>query len=1034
MLAKQTIRLIRALDTRKGRRREGLFVAEGPKLVGELLGHFQCVRILATDYWQPPCANLPLEHVTDDELARASLLQTPQQVLAIMRIPDYNVDPVAAMGRGLCLALDGVQDPGNLGTIVRVADWFGIEDIWCSQQTADVWNPKAVQASMGGLSRVRVHYIKLYNTLAALPANVPIYGTSLTGESFWQTELTSHGVIVMGNEGNGVTPEVDSLCSRRLLIPSYPSERPTTESLNVGMATGIVLAEFRRRVMGVGQKLFSFFMVALVAAATILSGCSPTRFLEEDEWLLSDISIKADSSAISTSPLQGYIRQHPNAKWFSLAKVPMGVYCLSGRDGTKPFNRFIRRIGEAPVVYDSVQAERTRSDIEAAVQNLGYLNARVEVDEQRHHRRVSLKYRIHPEQRFTVANLSHSIDDPALDSLYEYEMANSSLYEGMPFDINLLDKECTRISAHFQNNGYFRFNKSFIRFDADTVKGNHTVDLRMHIPLYQATANDSLRPHQCYTLGRVNFLSDVDMVDVDLFRNYYEGADLNPEITELDLYPFKFYQLGRLHLLPSFLVRKSEIMPGRIYREADVQQTYNNLSSLSSVLAANVSLEPSPEAPDTLDAYISLLMAKRHSLSAELEGTNSAGDFGAALVLGYQNRNLFRRSAMLSVELRGAFEAIKGLEGYADQNYIEYSAEATLNFPEFKFPLLSRRFRRYVRAQSMATLMYDSQDRPEFHRRVLTAGWRYRWNRYDKNHVHRFDLIDLDYVFMPWISETFKTEYLSDNGSRNAILRYNYENLFIMRWGYSYQFTSVPAGSQGGVYGRNAWTMRLGIETAGNLLYGLSHLLDGQHSDSKDAYTLFNIAYAEYVKFDFDFAKSFRVDDRNSFAMHVGFGIAFPYGNSTVLPYEKRYFSGGANSVRGWSIRGLGPGSFAGSDGRVDFIRQTGDMKMDASVEWRSHLFWKIDGAFFVDAGNVWTLRDYPEQPGGQFRFDKFWRQIAVAYGLGLRLNFGYFILRLDGGMKAVNPAYESGRLRYPLINPRFGRDFQLHFAVGLPF
>ena len=153
-----------------------------------------------------------------------------------------------------------------------------------------------------------------------------------------------------------------------------------------------------------------------------------------------------------------------------------------------------------------------------------------------------------------------------------------------------------------------------------------------------------------------------------------------------------------------------------------------------------------------------------------------------------------------------------------------------------------------------------------------------------------------------------------------------------------------------------------------------------------------------------------------------------------MLPYEKRYFSGGANSVRGWSVRGLGPGGFSGSDGKVDFIRQTGDLKLDLSAEYRTHLFWKIDGAVFVDAGNIWTLRDYEEQPGGQFRWDTFWKQIAVAYGLGIRLNFGYFILRLDGGMKAVNPAYESGREHFPIIYPNFKRDFQLHFAVGLPY
>lgn len=250
MLSKSVLRLVRSLDSRKGRRQEGLFVAEGPRLVGELLDHFYCHHLFATPDWLAAEASrlihTPSTEVSPAELSRLSLLQTPQQVLALMRIPE-DCPPIASQLTGLHLALDGVQDPGNLGTIIRVADWFGIEHIWCSMNTADVWNPKVVQATMGGLSRVRVHYIDLVPFLASLPDDFPVFGTSLSGQSFWDEPLSPQGVIVMGNEGNGVSREVDALCSRRLLIPNYPANRATTESLNVAMATGIVLAEFRRR-------------------------------------------------------------------------------------------------------------------------------------------------------------------------------------------------------------------------------------------------------------------------------------------------------------------------------------------------------------------------------------------------------------------------------------------------------------------------------------------------------------------------------------------------------------------------------------------------------------------------------------------------------------------------------------------------------------------------------------------------------------------------------------------------------------------
>ena len=483
-------------------------------------------------------------------------------------------------------------------------------------------------------------------------------------------------------------------------------------------------------------------------------------------------------------------------------------------------------------------------------------------------------------------------------------------------------------------------------------------------------------------------------------------------------------------LRESFLRSKTELNPGSLFRESDAQTTYNNISSLTAVLGTNIAFTP---VADTLNATVNIVMARRYTISSELEGTNSAGDFGAALSLGYQNRNLFRRSASLGLTLRGAYEAIHGLEGYNEDNYMEYSTEAELNFSEFIAPFLGRKFRHSLRAQSIASLMFDSQDRPEFHRRVLTAAWRYRLSSRSSRVQHRIDMVDLDYVFMPWISETFRREYLDDVGSRNAILRYNYENLFIMRWGYNYRLTNLSPTAQY-TYGRNAYSLRFGVETAGNLLRGLSQMFQAQYSKQLDAYTLFNIAYAQYAKFDIDFAKSFIVDSRNSAAIHFAFGMAVPYGNSSILPYEKRYFSGGANSVRGWAVRGLGPGSFSGTDGHIDFIHQTGDMRLDASAEWRSHLFWKLDGALFVDAGNVWTLRNYEEQPGGQFRFDKFWKQVAVAYGFGFRFNFGYFIVRLDAGMKAINPAFESGHRHYPVAYPDLRRDFHLHFAVGLPY
>lgn len=248
-LSKNRIKYIHSLELKKNRDAAGVFLAEGPKVVSELLGHFPCQLLAATSGWQPPCTGMQAEEsveVTTEELTRASLLRTPQQVLAIFR-KRKDIDNKTEIFRSLCLALDGVQDPGNLGTIIRLADWFGIRHIFCSPDTADVYSPKAVQATMGSLARVHVHVADLPSLIRDLPEGTPIYGTFLDGENMYEKTLNNNGLLIMGNEGRGIRDEVRELVNQRLFIPAYPEERGASESLNVGVATAIVCAEFRRQ-------------------------------------------------------------------------------------------------------------------------------------------------------------------------------------------------------------------------------------------------------------------------------------------------------------------------------------------------------------------------------------------------------------------------------------------------------------------------------------------------------------------------------------------------------------------------------------------------------------------------------------------------------------------------------------------------------------------------------------------------------------------------------------------------------------------
>ena len=248
-ISKNKIKFIRSLEQKKVRREERVFMAEGPKLTADLLGHFRCRYLAATDDWLASHNTIEADEIdtaTIDEIARASLLKTPQDVIAIFDQREEKTE-ITVIEKQLCLALDDVQDPGNLGTIIRIADWFGIEHIFCSTNTVDVYSPKVVQATMGALSRVHLHYVSLTELIGKLNKNVPIYGTLLDGTNIYTQELSTTGLIVMGNEGNGITAEVRQLINRKLYIPNYPEGRDTSESLNVAIATAVTCAEFRRR-------------------------------------------------------------------------------------------------------------------------------------------------------------------------------------------------------------------------------------------------------------------------------------------------------------------------------------------------------------------------------------------------------------------------------------------------------------------------------------------------------------------------------------------------------------------------------------------------------------------------------------------------------------------------------------------------------------------------------------------------------------------------------------------------------------------
>ena len=739
-------------------------------------------------------------------------------------------------------------------------------------------------------------------------------------------------------------------------------------------------------------RFMSYKWIYILSFSLLLIGCSSTKFIPNGQYLLEDVKIESADKDLDASTLQAYIRQKGNSKWFSLFKIPMATYSLAGRDSTKWLNRTLKHIGEQPVIFDSLQAQLSKKDLTTAMQNMGYMHARTEMNVKHRGHKVNVVYRLIPGEPYRISMVNYDIQDSLIKKLlYIYKGRDAfkpSLKTGSRFTVDVLNEERRNLTTFLLNHGYYKFHKDFIQYSADSARNSHDINITLKLLPYRTANHSTDTLHPCYSIDTIR---------------YHSGDDDE-----------------RLHLKKSVLKNATMIDVHAPYSADGLQQTYNKFARFQAVRYTNISFR---EHPDTtlLDCDIQISTNKPNSISFQPEGTNTAGDLGAAASLTWENRNLFHGSELFSVTVRGAYEAITGLEGYQNQNYVEYGLESKLKFPRFLAPFLSSTFKHRSLATSELSLSYNLQNRPEFHRRVFSAAWRYHWAE-PRHHIsYRVDLLDLNYIYMPWISATFKHDYLDNASNRNAILRYNYEDLFIMKSGAGLTYND----------GVNA--VRANIEASGNILNGLSKAFRFKQN-AIGQYTLFNIAYAQYAKFDIDYTHLFLFDSRNTLAAHAEFGIAWPYGNSSVLPFEKRYFSGGANTVRGWGVRELGPGKYRGTDGRIDFINHTGDVKLTLNLEYRTYLFWKLNGAAFIDAGNIWTLRNYAEQPGGQFKMNTFYKQIAVAYGLGLRLNFDYFILRFDAGMKAINPAYRNKEEHFALIHPNFGRDLAFHFAVGFPF
>ena len=762
--------------------------------------------------------------------------------------------------------------------------------------------------------------------------------------------------------------------------------------------------------------------ILVLLAAVALWGCSSTKHVPDGEMLLDKVSIEIeDNKEVRAEELVNFLRQTPNHKVLGFAKLQLATYSLSGRDSTKWYNRWLRKLGRPPVIYDADLTEASRRQLRQAMINRGYMEAEVEVDTILDHarKRARVGYRIHSGEPHVIGSMSLNIPDPAIRDIIEADTTLIDLAEGDLFDRNRLDNLRTSIAGRLHDEGYYDFSREYITFTADTVRGSKEIALTLNLRP-TAVQRDSVHNARIYYIRSVTFVTEDALAaqhpDTVRYRN------------------ISVVYGSERYIKPSALYDMCFIEPGQHYSLRNVDRTYSSLSRLSILRFINIEMHPVGRVGDVelLDAVINISRNKKQNVSLEVEGTNSEGDLGFGIGATYQNRNLTHRSELLSVKFRTAYESLSGnLDGFINKRFTEYAAETGITFPKFMLPFASRSFKKRMQATTEFAVSFNYQERPEYTRVIWSAAWRWKWNNRlrDIARRHTFDLLASNYVRLPR-----STIDCSDQiAPSNPLLRYSYEDHFIMRLGYTYYQTNrrIPTAEVNAFAMQpSITTMRASAETAGNLLYGISSIFQNRGADG--AYKVFGIQYAQYIKGEIDYTYTLNLNSRNALAFRGGFGIAYPYGNSSMVPFEKRFYAGGANGVRGWGVRTLGPGCYDSQNSVTDFINQCGDISFIASAEYRAKLFWVFEGALFVDVGNIWTIRSYPNQPGGMFKFNKFYKQLAASYGIGLRMDFTYFLLRFDLGLKAHNPAMNQEP--WPLLHPRWSRDATFHFSVGYPF
>jgi len=780
-------------------------------------------------------------------------------------------------------------------------------------------------------------------------------------------------------------------------------------------------------------KFLKYTTFLLVIAS--LYSCNNTFYLKNNEKLLGGISIKikGDQRNVNKDDLLPILKQKPNKKILGVLKFHLGVYNFAKRGKERKWKKWlVDNVAEEPVIYDSILKNKSTQQIKLFLNKKGYFDSTVKDTVIIRKKRVRVIYSVKTLSPYLINSITYSIKDTALSNIVFNDTTHSLIKKTFVFDQSKLEKERERISNLFKNNGYFYFTVDFVRFKVDSFMKNKLVNVEVEIKDPSDFININLKDktkHNKYFIRKIVVYPEYDFLTVE--SEYFENKISGQNIV--------FMNKGRQRYRKDLFLNSMFIVPNEPYNLTDANLTYDRLSQLK--IFGSVKLEFNNVTDSSgyfLDAVLKLGRTKSQSYSLELQGTNSAGNYGIQGNVTFSNKNIFKGGEVFRV--KGTVEikqvpvpfdsGIPSIVTLGAFNTIEFGPEVSLSIPK-----LTPNFKinKFSKALTIYSTAFNYQKNPNYFRTIFNTSFGYSITKAKTT----WAIYPLELNFVNVTLDKRFEEAIANSNNVSLLLRYQsqfFNNLRIT-------FTN---SNQSSAVLKNNYYLKLNGELAGviptliNEWTGKPRIKENENSDSAYYYFTgirFNNPYAQFAKFEIDYRYYFRYSVDQTLVLRSYSGIGYAFGNSSTMPFVKSFFAGGADDIRAWRPRTLGPGSFVGTG--LDQIERIGDFKLTLNAEYRFKVYKYLNAALFVDAGNIWLLNTdrFTNKTGGQLLLNKFFKQIAMGAGVGFRFDFSFFIIRLDVGVPIYDPKrVEQNQSNWIIGNLKDGDINFFNLGIGYPF